>query len=139
MGTGELTASNVLYGLTAGKGILISEGQTPEIKLDLNVVSSISGRTGDVDLEEGSGIDVDGLEITNSDKGSSQNIFKSFSVSGQSDIVASSNTDKLTFVAGSGTVLTTDATGKTLTITSNFNNSGWVDEGTIAVSYTHLT
>ena len=58
MGTGELTASNVLYGLTAGKGILISEGQTPEIKLDLNVVSSISGRTGDVDLEEGRGIAV---------------------------------------------------------------------------------
>ena len=63
LGTGELTASNVLYGLTAGKGILISEGQTPEIKLDLNVVSSISGKTGDVSLEEGDGISVDGLEI----------------------------------------------------------------------------
>ncbi len=131
LGTGELTASNVLYGLTAGNGILISEGQTPEIKLDLNVVSSISGRTGDVDLEEGSGISIDGLEITNSDKGSAQNIFKTFSVSGQSDIVANSNTSKLTFVAGEGTVLTTDATAKTLTITSNFNNSGWVDEGAI--------
>lgn len=129
IGTGKLTASNVLYGVKAGKGILVGTGQTPELKLDIDVVSSISGRTGDLTLEEGSGITVDGLEITNSDKGSSQSIFKTIAVSGQSNIAASSNTDTLTFVAGSGITLTTDATNKKLTVTNSLD-PGWVDDGT---------
>ena len=59
------------------------------------------------------------LAFTNTDKGSSQNIFKTIAVSGQTDIVADSNTDTLT-VVGSGITVTTDATTDTIT----FTNSG---------------
>lgn len=61
------------------------------------------------------------VTITNSDRGSSQNIFKNFAVSGQTTIVADSNNDTLTLAAGSNITLTTDATTDTLTITANIN------------------
>ena len=61
------------------------------------------------------------VTITNSDRGSSQNIFKNVAVSGQTSIVADSNNDTLTFAAGSNITLTTDAATDTLTITANIN------------------
>ncbi|MGE5042205.1 MAG: beta strand repeat-containing protein, partial [Candidatus Levyibacteriota bacterium] len=71
-GTGEfkgnLTAPNILYGLKAGEHILITgqESQTPTISVDLNgTVSSINGATGDVTLEAGTDISIDGLTINN--------------------------------------------------------------------------
>lgn len=57
------------------------------------------------------------LAFTNTDKGSSQNIFKTIAVSGQTDIVADSNTDTLT-VVGSGITVTTDAATDTITFTN---------------------
>ena len=78
----------------------------------------------------GTGISVSGatgaVTVTNTDLGSSQNIFKNIKVSGQSDIVAETNDDDLTFAAGSNVTLTTDATNDTLTITSSYVND---DEG----------
>jgi len=62
--------------------------------------------------------DLESVEIENTDKGSSQNIFKNFAVSGQSTIVADSNNDTLTLAEGSGIVITTDATTDTITISS---------------------
>src|SRR5210317_1179824 len=50
--------------------------------------------------------------------GGSQNLFSTFAVSGQSDIVADSTTDTLTVAAGSGISLTTNASTDTLTITA---------------------
>lgn len=61
------------------------------------------------------------VTITNSDRGSSQNIFKNVAVSGQTTVVADSNNDTLTFAAGSNITLTTDATTDTVTITANIN------------------
>jgi hypothetical protein len=46
-------------------------------------------------------------------------VFKTISVSGQSDIVADSNTDTLTIVAGTGVTITTNATTDTLTIAAS--------------------
>ena len=43
-------------------------------------------------------------------------IFKTIAVSGQSDIVADSTTDTLTFVGTGGTTITTNASTDTLTI-----------------------
>jgi hypothetical protein len=60
----------------------------------------------------------DTIEIYNSDRGSAQEIFKTISVSGQSDIVADSNSDTLTVAGGTGITLTTNATTDTLTITN---------------------
>ena len=60
------------------------------------------------------------LAFTNTDKGSSQNIFKTIAVSGQTDVVADSNTDTLTFAGSTGLDITTNATSDTIT----FTNSG---------------
>jgi hypothetical protein len=60
------------------------------------------------------------LAFTNTDKGSSQNIFKTIAVSGQTDVVADSNTDTLTIAGSTGLTVTTDASSDTVT----FTNSG---------------
>ena len=61
------------------------------------------------------------VTITNSDRGSSQNIFKNVAVSGQTTVVADSNNDTLNFAAGNNITLTTDAATDTVTITANIN------------------
>jgi hypothetical protein len=60
------------------------------------------------------------LAITNTDKGSDQNIFKTIAVSGQDSVVADSNTDTLTIAGSTGLTVTTNATSDTIT----FTNSG---------------
>ena len=50
--------------------------------------------------------------------GASGDIFKTISVSGQSDVVADSSTDGLTFVAGTNMTITTDASGDEVTFTA---------------------
>jgi len=123
----QITAPNVVYSLSAGSGISVSSGQIPTISN--TGVLSLGGYTGALSLTAGSGISISGLTITNSDRGSSVNVFKTFSVSGQSDIVADSNTDTFTFVAGTGITLTTDANNDKLTITGT--DTGWTDDGTV--------
>jgi hypothetical protein len=78
-------------------------------------VATVSGTDGVTISGAGAGAAV---TVANSDKGSSQNIFKNVAVSGQSTIVADSNDDTLTVVAGTGVTLTTNATTDTLTITN---------------------
>ena len=71
------------------------------------------------------------LSITNSDKGSDQNIFKTVAVSGQNNIVADDNADTLTFAGGTGITLTTDSNTDTLTISADNNGTvTQVDTGT---------
>jgi hypothetical protein len=60
------------------------------------------------------------LAITNTDKGSDQNIFKTIAVSGQDSVVADSNADTLTIAGSTGLTVTTNATSDTIT----FTNSG---------------
>ena len=77
-------------------------------------------------LTAGTGITVSGspsstaglITVTNSDRGSSQNIFKNIAVAGQTTIVADTNDDTLTIVAGTGISVTTNHTTDTLTITN---------------------
>jgi parallel beta-helix repeat protein len=113
--------------LLAGPGIKILSGNAPTISLDLKAGDGIliDGNTikstvssGITSLNAGDGISVDGNKITSTDTGSSQNIFKSIAVSGQSTINTDSNTDTLTFTAGSGILLLTDSATKKITITN---------------------
>jgi hypothetical protein len=60
------------------------------------------------------------LAFTNTDKGSSQNIFKTVAVSGQTSVVADTNTDTLTLAGSTGLTITTDDATDTIT----FTNSG---------------
>jgi protein-disulfide isomerase-like protein with CxxC motif len=66
----------------------------------------------------------DTLTITNNDRGSSQNIFKNIAVAGQSTVVADSNNDTLTLIAGSNVTITTDAVNDTITINSTGGGGG---------------
>lgn len=94
--------------------------------LTINSTDEFVGTVTSVAASAGSGISVSGspittsgtLTITNTDRGSSQAIFKNFAVSGQSTVVADSNNDTLTFVAGDNVTITTNATTDTITISS---------------------
>lgn len=59
------------------------------------------------------------LAFTNTDKGSSQNIFKTIAVSGQDSVVADSNTDTLTIAGSTGLTVTTNAGTDTITLTNS--------------------
>jgi len=77
-----------------------------------------SGISGSATFSINNPLDSD-ITITNTDKGSSQNIFKNIAVSGQSTIVADTNDDTLTLAAGAGVTLTTNATTDTVTIAAS--------------------
>ncbi len=147
-GTGQLTASNVVYSVLSGTNISITgDPQNPVISaqggvnsvqgltgtiaftsgngIDLDGleivntgVLSLQGESGDVAFTGGTGIGVNGLTITNTDPGSAQKIFGTIRV-GSTNISAGSNTDTFTISAGAGITLAPDAGNKTLTITSN--------------------
>ena len=63
-----------------------------------------------------------------------QNAFSTIAVSGQTSVNADSNTDTLTFAAGTGITLTTDAGSDTVTITSTATGSVTEAFKTISVS-----
>ena len=74
----------------------------------------------------GSGISIttdastDTITITNTGTGgSTEDVFKTISVSGQSNIVADSSTDTLSLTAGSGMSITTDDSTDTITFTAD--------------------
>jgi hypothetical protein len=98
--------------ITGGTGLSVTNGAGTIALANTGVTSSIAG----------TGISVSGatgaVTITNSDRGSAQNIFKNVAVSGQSTIVADNNNDTLTVASGTGVSLTTNATTDTLTITN---------------------
>lgn len=124
--SGNLTAPNILYGITAGQNIAVSgDPQNPTIST--TGVSSFQGQTGAVALTAGSGISISGLTISSTGGNSFENIKV-----GSSTITAGSSTDTLEFVAGSNISLSADTSNKKLTINgSSTTASGWTDDGTI--------
>ena len=92
-------------------------------------------------LSAGTGISYNNLTgvITNSDTGSAQNIFKNIAVSGQNTIVADSNNDTLTVVAGTAISITTNDTTDSITITNTLPDQTVVltGAGTTSISGTY--
>jgi hypothetical protein len=80
------------------------------------------------------GVGTGTLAFTNTDKGSAQNIFKTIAVSGQTDVVADSNTDTLTIAGSTGLTVTTNATSDTVTFTNSGVTSITGTTGEIEVS-----
>ena len=105
--------------LTAGTGISVSGGPITGSG-SITVNNTAPDQT--VVLTGGTGITTSGtypsFTVTNSDRGSSQNIFKNIAVAGQSTIIADVNDDTLTVVAGSGVTITTNDTTDTITISA---------------------
>ena len=71
----------------------------------------------------------DTITFASSGGGGSQNLFSTFAVSGQNNVVADSTTDTLTFVAGSGITLTTDSSADSITIAATASAITVQDEG----------
>lgn len=69
------------------------------------------------------------ITITNTDRGSSQNIFKNFAVSGQSTVVADSNNDTITLATTGFLTITTDATTDTITLNNTITNNNQLTNG----------
>ena len=131
--------------LKEGTNITLTTDCTADVVTIGSSATTCTGTVTSVGLTAGSGISVSGspitgsgsMTVTNSDRGSSQCIFKTIAVSGQSDIVADTNSDTLTFV-GSGVTITTDASTDTVTftatqgdITSVTGTSGLCGGGTV--------
>jgi hypothetical protein len=123
------SAVNTLSKLAVG-----TDGYVLTLVAGLPAWTAVSG-TGtvtSVNLTAGTGISVSGGPITtsgsitvnNTDTGSAQNIFKNFAVSGQSTVVADSNNDTLTLVAGSNVTITTDSATDSITINSTGGGGG---------------
>ena len=76
-----------------------------------------------VSLTASTGITVAGaypsFTIENTDRGSAQNIFKNFAVTGSSTVVADNNDDTVTFTGGTGITLAGNASSDTITITNS--------------------
>lgn len=101
-----------------------SNGRNKTIRLSKNDGSYIYGswidQGQDISITAGQGLEVNitnGIwNIRNSDKGSSQNIFKTLSVSGSQSMVANSNTDYVTLVPGNNIGITSNSGNRTITI-----------------------
>ena len=61
----------------------------------------------------------DSITFASSGSGTTQNLFETIAVSGQSNVVADSATDTLTLAAGTGMTITTDASTDTITFASS--------------------
>jgi len=127
----KLTNSSVT--VTAGTGM--SGGGA--VSLGSSITLTNAGVTSNV---AGTGISVSGgtgaVTITNSDRGSSQNIFKNIAVSGQSTVVADGNDDTLTFAGAGATTITTNASTDTITISSTDTTYSVGDGGLTQVNFT---
>jgi hypothetical protein len=119
--TGTPTNGQLLIGNGTGYTLAaISAGTAISVTNGSGTISIAN--TGVTSAAAGTGISVSGatgaVTFTNTDLGSSQNIFKNVAVSGQSTIVADTNNDTLTVVAGGGIGVTTDASTDSITFTN---------------------
>lgn len=116
--TGNVTISNAgVVAAVAGYGISVSSATGNVTIANTGVVSIIT--------DPGSGISLDTsvpgtVRITNAAPSVPQNIFQTFAVSGQSNVVADGTSDTITFVNGTGISITTNAGTDSIT----FTNSG---------------
>jgi hypothetical protein len=129
--TGQLTVADgsttpalsiVTAPVSSGSSALVTSGDIHSF-----VTSQGYLTTAVTSLSAGSGISVSAptgsVTVTNTDRGSSQNIFKNIAVAGQSTVVADNNDDTLTLVGGSNVSIVTNASTDTITISATDTNT----------------
>ena len=123
LGDATITASGNSVNLPPGStiaGAAINSFSTIQVAGQSNVVADTSADS--LTIVAGSGIEIttdagsDAITITNT--GAAANSFSTIQVAGQSNIVADTNSDSLSIVAGSGIQITTDAGSDAITIQS---------------------
>jgi len=115
---------------------VLSDWTTIQNNIDLASLSVVG--IGNVNSGTGTNVSYSSgtATVTNTDLGSSQSIFKNVAVSGQSTVVADNNNDTLTFAAGSGLAITTNAATDTVTISQSGTSTTTSYATTISVSGT---
>ena len=128
VGTSELSDGSVTTTKIANDAV--NADKLADNSVGIAALNVSDGTNGQVLTTNGSGT----LSFSTVSGGGSQNLFQTVRVSGQSDLVADSTTDVLTFAAGSGISLATTPGTDTLTITSTATGSVTEAFKTIAVS-----
>ena len=128
VGTSELSDGSVTTTKIANDAV--NADKLADNSVGIAALNVSDGTNGQVLTTNGSGT----LSFSTVSGGGSQNLFQTVRVSGQSDLVADSTTDVLTFAAGSGISLATTPGTDTLTITSTATGSVTEAFKNIAVS-----
>ncbi len=137
--TGTLSVSSVTNDNSTYNGILVWDGSILKYRTKSQILSDI-GATGNlgtvtsVTVQGTSGLSGSGtvttsgtITLTNSDRGSSQSIYKNVTADSGGTATANSNNDTLTITGTGGT--TTSRSGDTITINSSDNNDNYYVTG----------
>ena len=128
--TGTCTVTSISNDNSTYTGILVWDGSAMKYRTKAQLLSDIGAGSGtgtvtSVTVTGANGLSGTGtittsgtITLSNSDRGSAQNIFKNIAAAGQSNIVADNNNDTLTFKAGANITIKTDASTDTIEITS---------------------
>ena len=127
---GSCTVTSIGNDNSTYTGILVWDGSGLKYRTKAQLLSDIGAGSGtgtvtSVTVTGSNGLSGTGtitssgtITLSNSDRGSAQNIFKNIAAAGQSNIVADNNNDTLTFKAGKNITITTDAITDTIEIIS---------------------
>ena len=121
----DLDVNSYALRSSANGDINILANGTGRINLDGMKWPLVDGAVGQALTTDGNG-DLAFTTVSGGGGGGSQDLFKTFAVAGQSNVVADNTTDTLTFVAGSNITITTDAGTDAITINSTASGSGTV-------------
>jgi hypothetical protein len=113
----DLDVNSYALRSSANGDINILANGTGRINLDGMKWPLIDGAAGQALTTDGNG-DL-AFTTVSGGSGGSQDLFKTFAVAGQSNVVADNTTDTLTFVAGSNVTLTTNAGADSITINAS--------------------
>jgi len=128
--TGSCTVTSISNDNSTYTGILVWDGSAMKYRTKAQLLSDIGAGSGtgtvtSVTVTGSNGLSGTGtitssgtITLSNSDRGSAQNIFKNIAAAGQSDIVADNNNDTLTFKAGTNITIKTDVSTDTIEIIS---------------------